>query len=69
MELIGIDHIGIGTDFDGGGGLADCVDVSQLPNITKELVARGYNKDEIRKIWGGNLMRVMTDVQESRIKD
>ena len=64
VELIGIDHIGIGTDFDGGGGLADCVDVSQLPNITKELVARGYSEDEIRKIWGGNLMRVMTEVQQ-----
>jgi len=69
VELIGIDYIGIGTDFDGGGGLADCVDVSQLPNITKELVARGYSEDEIRKIWGGNLMRVMSEVQELIIKN
>lgn len=63
VALIGIDHIGIGTDFDGGGGLVDCVDVSELPEITRELVARGYSQEEIRKIWGENLMRVMGEVQ------
>lgn len=62
-DVIGIDHIGIGTDFDGGGGLADCLDVSELPNITRELVARGYSQEEINKIWGGNLMRVMEDAE------
>jgi len=59
VAIAGIDHVGIGTDFDGGGGLSDCRDVSQLPNITKELVARGYSTKDIKKIWGGNLMRVM----------
>jgi membrane dipeptidase len=62
VKLIGIDHVGIGTDFDGGGGLADCRDVTQLKNITIELVRRGYGKSEIAKIWGGNIMRVMQKV-------
>ena len=61
-SLIGIDHVGIGTDFDGGGGLADCSDVTQLKNITIELVRRGYGKKDIAKIWGGNAMRVMQQV-------
>lgn len=63
VEIAGIDHVGIGTDFDGGGGLSDCQDVSQMANVTLELVKRGYNEDEIQKIWGGNIMRVMKEVQ------
>jgi len=64
VKLIGIDHIGIGTDFDGGGGLKDCVDVSQMMNITKELLTRKYSEEEIAKIWGGNFMRVFKYVEE-----
>jgi membrane dipeptidase len=64
VKVAGIDHVGIGTDFDGGGGLADCEDVSQLGEITFELVKRGYSEKEIRKIWGGNIMRVMLEVQQ-----
>lgn len=67
VKVAGIDHVGIGTDFDGGGGLADCRDVSQLEGITLELVKRGYGEEDIRKIWGGNLMRVMKQVQSARI--
>lgn len=62
VKVAGIDHVGIGTDFDGGGGLADCFDASELGNITLELVKRGYTEEEIRKIWGGNFMRVFTEV-------
>jgi len=62
VKVAGIDHVGIGTDFDGGGGLEDCFDVSELGNITLELVKRGYTEEEIRKIWGGNFMRVFTEV-------
>ncbi|MEN8138718.1 MAG: dipeptidase [Bacteroidota bacterium] len=62
VKVAGIDHIGIGTDFDGGGGVDGCYDVSELGNITLELVKRGYNKEEIRKIWGGNFMRVFEEV-------
>ncbi len=67
VELIGIDHVGIGTDFDGGGGLADCFDVSQMGNITLELVRRGYSAAEIKKIWGGNLTRVFKEVEAAAI--
>jgi membrane dipeptidase len=69
VKIAGIDHVGIGTDFDGGGGLADCKDVSQLGGITLELVKRGYTENEIRKIWGGNLMRVMREVQKARVSN
>ncbi len=64
VKVMGIDHIGIGSDFDGGGGLANIDDVSEMPNITKELIARGYSEEDIRKIWGGNLMRVMRDAMK-----
>jgi len=64
VKVAGIDHVGIGTDFDGGGGLADCVDVSQMGNVTLELVKRGYSEEDIQKIWSGNIMRVMREVQE-----
>lgn len=63
VKVAGIDHVGIGTDFDGGGGVEGCNDVSEMGNITLELVKRGYNEQQIRKIWGGNLMRVMTEVE------
>jgi len=62
VELAGIDHVGIGTDFDGGGGVDGCDDVSEMPNITTELVKRGYSEDDIRKIWGSNFMRVFREV-------
>ncbi len=63
VSITGIDHVGIGTDFDGGGGVADCYDVSQMGNITLELVRRGYTEKEIKKIWGENLMRVLDQVE------
>lgn len=62
-SLVGVDYVGIGSDFDGGGGLRDCADVSQFPNITRELLRRGYSEKEIRKIWGGNLLRVFHEVE------
>ncbi len=64
VKVAGIDHVGIGTDFDGGGAIADCYDVSEMPNITRELVRRGYSEKEIQKIWGGNFMRVFRKVQK-----
>lgn len=62
-NLVGVDFVGIGSDFDGGGGLLDCADVAQFPNITRELLNRGYTEKEIRKIWGGNLLRVFHEVE------
>jgi membrane dipeptidase len=63
-SLVGVDYVGIGSDFDGGGGLIDCTDVAQFPNITRELIRRGYTESEIRKIWGGNLLRVFKAVEK-----
>jgi membrane dipeptidase len=64
VKLAGVNYVGIGSDFDGGGGLADCADVSQFPNITKELIARGYSEKDIMKIWGGNFFRVFREVEK-----
>ncbi|MEM1190922.1 MAG: dipeptidase [Pseudomonadota bacterium] len=63
VEVAGIDHVGIGCDFDGGGGIEGVFDASEVMNITIELVRRGYSEEQIAKIWGGNLMRVFRDVQ------
>ena len=60
---IGIDHVGISSDFDGGGGIEGWQDASETLNVTKELVKRGYTQEEIEKIWGGNLLRVMEEVE------
>jgi membrane dipeptidase len=69
VELVGIDHVGIGTDFDGGGALKDCYDVSEMGNITLELLKRGYKPKEIEKIWGDNLMRVFRKVRDIAEKE
>lgn len=63
VKLIGIDHVGISSDFDGGGGIEGWSDASETFNVTLELVKRGYTKQEIEKLWGGNLMRVLDEVQ------
>ena len=63
--LVGVDHVGIGTDMDGGGGLADLPDAAAMPAVTAELVRRGYTEEEIFKIWGGNLMRVFRAVEKA----
>jgi membrane dipeptidase len=62
VEVAGIDHVGIGTDFDGGGALKGVYDASELKNITAELIRRGYNREEIAKIWGRNFFRVFNAV-------
>ena len=64
VNKIGIDYVGIGTDFDGGGGLKDCRDVSEMKNITIELLRRGYSKEDISKIWGENFIRVFREVEK-----
>lgn len=63
VRLVGIDYVGIGTDFDGGGEVIGCAAANELINITMRLLDEGYSEEDIRKIWGGNLMRVMTTVQ------
>ena len=66
VKVAGIDHVGIGTDFDGGGGIAGFNDHSEALNVTVELVRRGYSEDQIAKIWGGNLLRVWREVEKGR---
>lgn len=63
VDLIGVDHVGISSDFDGGGGVEGWSDASETFNVTLELVRRGYTEDEIEKMWGGNLLRVLDEVQ------
>jgi microsomal dipeptidase-like Zn-dependent dipeptidase len=64
MELIGIDHVAISSDFDGGGGVEGWDDASETFNVTLELVRRGYTEEEIAKIWGGNTLRVWREVEQ-----
>ena len=64
VQVIGIDYVGIGTDFDGGGGVDGCRNASEMKNITIELLRRGYSKSDITKIWGGNVMRVLQKVED-----
>ena len=64
VNLVGIDHVGIGSDFDGGGAVTGIEDASKMGNITKELFNRGYSKEDIQKIWSGNFMRVFKQVED-----
>ena len=64
VKLIGVDHIGISSDFDGGGGVVGWNDASETFNVTLELVRRGYTEEQIAKMWSGNLIRVMREVEK-----
>jgi membrane dipeptidase len=64
VQVIGVNYVGIGSDFDGGGGVQGCKNVEEIKNITIELLRRGYTKEDIRKIWGANLMRVFRKVEK-----
>ena len=64
VELIGIDHVGISSDFDGGGGIHGWNDASETFNVTLELVRRGYTEEQIAQLWSGNLLRVLDEVQK-----
>jgi microsomal dipeptidase-like Zn-dependent dipeptidase len=66
IEVMGIDHVGIGTDFDGDGGIRGLANSSELLNFTRQLMSRGYSDDDIHKIWGGNFLHLMTKIQLNR---
>ena len=68
VNLIGIEHVGISSDFDGGGGLVGWDNASETFNVTSELVRRGYTEEEIELMWSGNLLRVLDDVQRIAIE-
>jgi membrane dipeptidase len=59
VRLIGIEHVGISSDFDGGGGVEGWNSATESFNVTHELVRRGYSEEDIARLWSGNLMRVM----------
>jgi microsomal dipeptidase-like Zn-dependent dipeptidase len=64
VELIGIEHVGLSSDFDGGGGISGWNDASETFNVTLELVRRGYTEEQIAMLWSGNLLRVLDEVQK-----
>lgn len=66
VDLIGVDHVGIASDFDGGGGVAGWDNAAETLNVTWGLLRRGYSEDEIRKLWGGNLLRVLRAVEAGK---
>lgn len=63
VNIMGIEHVGIGTDFDGDGGIIGCASASELINFTRCLLKERYCEEDIRRIWGGNFLRVMEEVQ------
>jgi len=65
VKLIGVDHVGIASDFDGGGGVTGWADAAETANVTAELTARGYSREDIDKIWSGNLLRVWREVERT----
>ena len=64
VNIMGIEHVGIGTDFDGDGGITGCASASELINFTRCLLTERYSEADIRRIWGGNFLRVMEEVQK-----
>lgn len=63
LEVAGHEHVGIGADWDGGGGVAGLDDVAQLPRITERLLKAGYDEEQVAAIWGGNLLRILGEAQ------
>jgi membrane dipeptidase len=66
LALVGPDHVGIGADWDGGGGVAGLEDVSQIPKITQALLDAGYSDEDVAKIWSGNMLRLLAEAEAAR---
>lgn len=69
VDLIGVDHVGIASDFDGGGGVVGWDNAAETLNVTWELMRRGYSEDDIRKLWGGNVLRILRAAQAAAKAD
>jgi membrane dipeptidase len=63
LAVAGVDHVGVGADMDGGGGVTGMEDVASYPKITAALLAAGYSQADIAKIWGGNVLRVLRQAE------
>lgn len=68
IQVAGVDHVGVSGDFDGGGGIEGLMDVTDYPEITKRLIAAGYTKEDVAKIWGGNALRVLKAADDGKAK-
>jgi membrane dipeptidase len=66
LELVGPDHVGMGADWDGGGGVIGMEDVSFLPKVSERLLEEGYTEEDLAKIWGGNMMRVLRQAEAAK---
>jgi len=66
LELVGPDHVGIGADWDGGGGVVGMKDVTDLPKVTAALLEAGYSQEDVAKIWGGNMLRLVREAEAAR---
>ena len=69
IRIMGIDHVGLGTDFDGDGGVPGLADASELSLFTRQLLKSHYNQEDIQKIWGGNFLRVMQQCQDAALRN
>lgn len=67
VAVAGIEHVGIGCDFDGGGGVAGLRDVADFPNLTKALRARGWTEPDLARVWGGNTLRVFRAAEAAAV--
>ncbi len=67
VNIMGIEHVGIGSDFDGDGGVPGCASASEIINLTRRLLAERYSEADIQRLWGGNFMRLMTEIQQKGI--
>ena len=67
IEVAGIDHVGVSGDFDGGGGVEGWDGAEESPNLTAALLARGYSAEDLEKVWGGNVLRVMREVEAAAL--
>ena len=66
LELVGPDHVGMGADWDGGGGVEGMSDITYLPKVTAALLEAGYSEEDIRKFWSGNMLRLLRQAEEAR---
>ena len=66
LELVGADHVGIGADWDGGGGVDGMKDITDLPKVTAALLEAGYSEEDVAKIWGGNMLRLVREAEAAR---